>query len=406
MGAPAIRREMVVAILGSSLTTGRLSGNWVPQLTREACAYPEARGPIRILDLGKGGRTSLDGLAQAPLITGLRPTHILTEGYGINDCFNTGSGPAVSPATHIADIQSFVNQWLAGIPGVNITLQTMSSVSYYQTARTALAAYYADELATATGLGISTLDNYSGVAGGPAGGWPKPLNGLLTDGVFLDPYGPPSGYSLWDYPVAFDPTKTNANLALSGGVNQIATSIASINSPARSLTGAPVGVGAGKFYFGWRQTGDPAFTVAGTSVGVQTATGSLGNGKFIGSDVDSWGYANNGELRNSGGSVPYGPSWGIGDFIGVCFDGTHLYFAKNGVYVGNPVAGTGGVNVYSGPDPSGPLFPAVSLSTTDSGDFVTLFGDGLHPNWAGAVDTYLYPNIVAWLRAKMLAFWP
>jgi hypothetical protein len=42
-----------------------------------------------------------------------------------------------------------------------------------------------------------------------------------------------------------------------------------------------------------------------------------------------------------------------------------------------------------------PLDPAL----TDS-------NDGLHPIWTGAVDTYLYPYVLAWARARMAEHWP
>jgi len=36
---------------------------------------------------------------------------------------------------------------------------------------------------------------------------------------------------------------------------------------------------------------------------------------------------------------------------------------------------------------------------------LTYDNDGLHPIWAGAVDTYLYPNVYWWARNKMATFW-
>ncbi len=376
---------MVVAIPGSSLTTGYLSANWVPQLTREAQSYPEAKGPVRILDLGKGGRTSLDGLAQAPLITGLRPTHILTEGYAINDCFDTGGGPAVSPATHIADIQGFVNQWLAGIPGVDITIQTMSSVSSYQTARTALASYYADELTTAAGLGVNTLPNFNGVVGGPSGGWPKPLDGHLTNGAvpFVLPvtpgYGSIGGGDYW------------ARLGLS--LTTSADGLTLFSTSGGYTTAVSANPISGLIHFELRGIfgSDCVFGVGNVST-------DLGN--FIGRDGNSIGYFANGDVHAGGGvAVTYAP-YISGQTIGVEIDAVNklIYFINGGVRYG-PV-GIGYI--------SGTIYPAATLyqTATTFGAGLTDLGDGLHPIYAGAVDTYLYPNVKAWLRAKMAAFWP
>ena len=176
----------VLALLGTSLTiTGRFSADWATKLARELQTYPEAVGPVRVLNLAKGSQTSTSwGIVKAPEISGLKPTHILTEGFAINDCVDSGGGPAVSRAQHILNIQAMVAEWQANIPGVDITLMTMNPVStLVATLRPALADFYADEIATATTLGVRVLDNYGGVAGGPAGGWPKPMDASKTNGA-------------------------------------------------------------------------------------------------------------------------------------------------------------------------------------------------------------------------------
>jgi hypothetical protein len=167
----------VLAILGSSLSTGRLSADWVPTLTYELPDQPQAVGRIIVYNLGKGSQNSAWGVTQIPLLTALKPTHILFEGFAINDCIDTGSGPAISQAAHIANIQTMAAAFIAGIPGVDLTIQTMSSISAsIAGTRPQLAAYYADEITTGNALGIRTLDNYSN--------WPTPLNQALTQ---IDP---------------------------------------------------------------------------------------------------------------------------------------------------------------------------------------------------------------------------
>lgn len=180
---------LVIAVLGSSLSTGRLSADWVPTLKYELPDQPEAVGRIVIHNLGKGSQNSGWGVTQIPLIVSLKPTHILFEGFAINDCIDTGSGPAISRAAHIANIQTMAAGFVAGIPGVDLTIQTMSSISASIAGlRPQLAAYYADEVVTGQALGIRVLDNYSG--------WPTPLDPALTA---IDPTtGLPDGlHPIW-----------------------------------------------------------------------------------------------------------------------------------------------------------------------------------------------------------------
>ena len=167
----------VLACFGTSLTTGRLSADWVPTLADELAAYPEALGPIVIYNMGRGSQNSDWGVTEAPKISALKPTHILFEGFAINDCIDTGSGPAVSQAQHITNIQTMVSGWETAIPGVDLTIQTMSSISaVIAGTRPQLATYYADEVTTGNSLGIRVLNHYAG--------WPNPLPRNLT---YIDP---------------------------------------------------------------------------------------------------------------------------------------------------------------------------------------------------------------------------
>jgi len=168
-----VRTPFVLAVTGTSLTTGRLSADWRAQLARDLICQPEAKGPIRVYDLGHGGWTSADILANAPVLSALKPTHILFEGGAINDCVDSGSGPAISRAQHILNIQAMIAEWQTNIPGVDLTIQSMSSVSSSMTIRPNLVDFYSDEIATGALAGIRTMDNYAG--------WPKPLNVALTN---------------------------------------------------------------------------------------------------------------------------------------------------------------------------------------------------------------------------------
>lgn len=171
-----VRKPFVLALLGTSLTTGRLAADWVPRLTRELPLQPEAVGPIRVYNLGKGSQNSAWGLSQVPLLTALQPTHILFEGFSINDCIDFGGGPAISRAVHIQNIKDMIDAWTAGIPGVDLTLQTMSTISAAITgSRPNYPDFVADEIATAALKGVRCLNNYAG--------WPSPLPDALTNAL-------------------------------------------------------------------------------------------------------------------------------------------------------------------------------------------------------------------------------
>jgi hypothetical protein len=169
----SVRAPFVLAVTGTSLSTGRLSADWVPTLERELRVVPECKGPLRgILNMGHGGWTSADILANAPLISALKPTHILFEGGAINDCVDTGAGPAISRGQHIANIIAMIAEWRARTPNSILTLQTMSSVSASMTIRPNLADFYADEIATAAAQSVAYIDHFPF--------WPNPLNAALT----------------------------------------------------------------------------------------------------------------------------------------------------------------------------------------------------------------------------------
>lgn len=167
----------VLGLFGTSLTSnGRLSADWPQHLQRDLQQAPEAFGPITVIDWGKGSTASDWAVANAFQLATLRPSHILTEGFSINDAVDAGSGPAVSIADHDANVTNFVGQFRAARADVDITIQTMNPVSAAGAGlRPNLAAYYARDVVLAGTLGLGLIDNYNGQAGGPAGGWPKPL---------------------------------------------------------------------------------------------------------------------------------------------------------------------------------------------------------------------------------------
>jgi hypothetical protein len=174
-----VRKPFVLVTYGTSLTTGRLSSQWPERLQQGIRGAAECVGPVIVYNMGKGSQTSVWGKDNAYIGGALNPTHILSEGFAINDC-----ALGVSQPDHLTNMGSMRSTWLSYNPDVDITWQTMSSVSTaIAVGRPALASYYADEMTFATSNGDTKIDNYLGAGGsypGPVGGWVKPLPDVLT----------------------------------------------------------------------------------------------------------------------------------------------------------------------------------------------------------------------------------
>jgi hypothetical protein len=184
MTAWTLRKPFVLATYGTSLTTGRLSTFWSERLREQLNAVPEAVGRVCVQNMGKGSQNSDWGLANAGFIADLNPSHILTEGFAINDSAVTGGIPQVSRAQHLTNMQGMHDLWKARNPEVQIIWQTMNGVSTAGAGlRPDLADYYADEIAKAAAMGDFSLDNFSGppIPPGQPGGWIKPLPAFLTN---------------------------------------------------------------------------------------------------------------------------------------------------------------------------------------------------------------------------------
>lgn len=190
MGAD-IRSTLYLLLLGSSLTTGRLAtppNSWPLRLLEAMRAHVNCKGPVEILNIGQGSTTSDFGASQALAYGGVRPTHVLYEDFGINDC---AIGPVTLPQAAINN-QLIIDRFRAGRADVVMVHQTMSPASAADVSRANLAAYYTQGTAIATANGITTIDNYAG--------WPKPLDPALTvDGDGLHPLWD-AAFELYSYP--------------------------------------------------------------------------------------------------------------------------------------------------------------------------------------------------------------
>lgn len=175
-----VKKPFVLAVLGTSLTAGRLSGNlWWQRFYEQLRCAPEAVGPVVMRNFGQGSQTSVYGVATAPDIAAYNPTHILSEGFAIND-----SAFGISRPDHLANMQTMHDIWKTRNPAVDITWQTMNGVSTAgMPLRPDLPLYYDDEITKAAAMGDRMLDNYYGAQSPPGvvGGWPKPLPEYMTD---------------------------------------------------------------------------------------------------------------------------------------------------------------------------------------------------------------------------------
>jgi hypothetical protein len=383
---PLVRKPFVLALTGSSLTTGRLNAGWAEKLARDLELYPEAQGPIVVYNWGHGGWSSADILANAPNISKLKPKHILCEPGGINSSAVSGGVPAVSRAQHVTNLQAMVAEWQANIPGVDITIQTMSPVSAAGAAlRPDLADYYADEIVQAISLGLGYLDNYAA--------WPKPLDPTLTNGAAPFVVPATAGYEAMPDGSAWNAADKAASLALTGDALQAIGTLAGTNASVRGNT--PL-AGTQKF-----EVKVVAFSGLNLAFGVADAAMALN--ALPGSEINNHSVAlrPNGAIVKSGATLTNaGFAFGSGDTIGVEVDvpNKNIYFVKGATR--SPAASFAaltGPNYY-------PVLGLNGVSASATARF-TPSGDGLHPVWAGAVDTYLYPAVLAWARAKMAAYW-
>ncbi|MCW5760108.1 MAG: hypothetical protein KIS90_10110 [Phenylobacterium sp.] len=374
---------MTVTLLGSSWVGGRLQA-WADRFAEDLPKQPEAKGPIRVFNLGQGGFTSSQILAQkVPLACALKSTHVFIDPGHVNSAADTGGGPAVSRAQTLADLAAMVAALRADNPGVIITLCTMNSISAASlTIHPAYADYVADLLAYAALEGLDVVDTYALQA--------HPLDPALTYGAG-----------------AFAIAPTATFLALPDGAGWNAADKASNVVLTHVEAGAVVrtaGIGnvrgntalAGKRHFEWR------VDLKGGSypaIGVANAAASLT--AYVGADNNGLALFADGNVYRNGANQGAAFSVAAGDVIGVEIDvaAKLAYFMKG-------VTRTAGFDLSA--LGAGPLYPAASKNAVGSGGLArfTPSGDGLHLVDRAEVDAHLYGPILTHYRGRMAGFWP
>ena len=135
-----------------------------------------------------------------------------------------------------------------------------------------------------------------------------------------------------------------------------------------SYNTSTVGVNTGKFYWECKWSATP--TGSGTQIGIGIAkrpTAAISD--FLGSNLYSYGYFGDGNIRFYDSTVITYNSYAIGDIIGIALDmdNNRLYFSKNGVFQNSsdPANGTNPISIL-----------APNSVTGDSGVYFAGFGDG------------------------------
>lgn len=383
----SIPKPFVLMLGGTSLTSGRLCNPpipWTTFLYQEMRGSPECKGPVRILNTGKGGQTSDFGATQAALYAPLCPTHVLMEDFAINDC---AIGPVSIPQA-TANFNSMVASYRAANPNVIIVHQTMSSASAGDANRTNLAAYYANGLANALANGLLSLDNYNGTLIVP-GGWPKPLPVNIT--VPQNPFSitPTTGYSGMDISTTWNPSDKSASIALTNG-NLTALSSANATGGVRA-TDPLSGLAHIQATVTLPTSFWPPFGVAKSTWGLANLLGTTSDGIALWAD---------GTVRfNNVNQGSAGFTISGGDVLAIEVDVANalIYFMKGAVRSAAFPIGF-----------AGPFYPALSSDPIGTGVTAQFSEnqDGLHPQWSPtAFQQFSYPNIIAWARQAMADYW-
>lgn len=170
------------------------------------------------------------------------------------------------------------------------------------------------------------------------------MSGSLQARLASTVYVPPVPFPAWN------PADKNAAITLSNANHTATGSGGSFTSVRGTVSKA-----AGKWYFQTVLGG-----VAGVT-GLALATASLAS--YIGVDPDGYGYGYGGNVVNAAGIVRVTTPYVAGDIVMIAYDaaGT-MWVGLNGVWNGNPSAGTGGIGITPGT-----YFPGGSAeSVTDS----------------------------------------
>jgi hypothetical protein len=165
MSATALKHMYDIACVGSDLTSGGNSTQWVSDLERALQQYADR--PVRCYDCGLIGQTSSWGAANTSIAARLRPKLILFEGFGFYDI-----AAGLTRIQHAANIDAMITGFQSAAPGSRLCIQTMNPGVATDIPRANVGDYYVDEAAKAVQWGIDSLNHYIN--------WPSPLPPALA----------------------------------------------------------------------------------------------------------------------------------------------------------------------------------------------------------------------------------
>lgn len=147
-----VARPLGIACFGTSLTTGRLSGNWPTKLQSQLNGV--ANRKIIVYDVGKGSQTSDWGVQNLDRPCNHRPDFCLIE-FSINDSV-TANNISIAKATE--NLTTIVTALRNSNPNMKIFMMTMNGVPDL-TLRPNLEAYYQNDRNFAAANNLGLIDN-------------------------------------------------------------------------------------------------------------------------------------------------------------------------------------------------------------------------------------------------------
>ncbi len=162
-------------------------------------------------------------------------------------------------------------------------------------------------------------------------------------------------------------------------------------------------VSSGKTYWEYKIIGN--VTPSNCCVGVGNSSALLNN--YVGQNTNSWGLLQSGNLYYDGGWHSSGlGTFAIGDIIGIAINldyrfNKKMWVSKNGVWMGDPEAGTGEAFDYDDYDFEGTLYPMLTLYSNEQSIQLLLTSDDIVYDIPSGFDL-IAPPTSSWDRIGMI----
>lgn len=176
--------------------------------------------------------------------------------------------------------------------------------------------------------------------------------GLIVPGGGVTP-PPPTSAATWSV------VDKNGNVTISGaGLIATGGGAGGVNYAGRGTTLTTAVAAAVKRF--WKVV--PTNASGSVGVGVCDVAAVFSDGAYLGNLAGSFGWYPNGQVFSGGGLAGTIAAYVSGDTLGLAvIGGNQLWGSVNGVFTGDPVGGTGGIDI-SG---AGTIYPAYNLQAGD-----------------------------------------